>query len=153
MGDHFKLVGSAFKFVGSVFKLVGSVTPSVLSGWAAQYVGLFKQTVVFPPDPSDRTTDTAVAIGTVLAIVAALICRFWPEKRLLACALGLLILSLVMTAAGAWANYRLGHPITREFSDFLFSAWSAAGTVASWMLTVLFATLYAMRAGSRRAQQ
>jgi hypothetical protein len=134
--------------MGDLFKLVGSVTPSVLSGWAAQYVGLFKQTVIFPPDPSARTTNTTVAIGTVLAIVATSICRFWPKKRLVVFALGLLILSLLMIAVGFWANYRIDHPITREFSDILFSVWNVTGPIAvvSCMLTVLFATLYTMRA-------
>jgi hypothetical protein len=136
--------------MGPLFKFLGSVTPSVASGWAAQMTGLFKQTVVFPPDPSNRTTNTAVAIGTVLAIVAGAICRLWSPRTLLVWIWGLLILSIAMTTLGFWADYRISHPTNREFSDLVFSAWNVAGpiTVAFWMLTVLFATLYAMRIGS-----
>ena len=130
--------------MADILKLVGSVAPSVLSGWAAQYVGLFKQTMVFRPDVSDRTTNTTVAIGTVLAIVAALVCRFWPERRLVICLLSFLILGLVMTALGFWANSRIDYPTTRAFSGLLFSAWNVTGPIAvvSWMLFVLFGTLY-----------
>ncbi len=132
--------------MADLFKSIANVEPNVLSGWVAQWAGLFKGTLLFPPDASDTTTVTEVAIGTFFAVVATLLCRSWPVARLKRSAVCLLGLAVALIAFDLWARYRLDHPTTRKFSDFLSSAWeiSAPLTVVACVLTILFAILVAM---------
>jgi undecaprenyl pyrophosphate phosphatase UppP len=134
-------------------RTIASVVPSVLGGWVAQWADLFRDTLLFPPQTTDLTIKTGVAVATFLAVVVALLCSQWPRQWVLAFAIVLLCVSITaLSLIIMWIEVRLTHPSSRELQEYLMQTWSTIGwvTVVTLVLTVQFATLYAMSATVKR---
>lgn len=134
------------------FSTIANISPALLLGWASAWVGLFDDTFLIRPGASHQVNTTAVAISTVLAVIAGLLCRTARLSILRYTAIAFLVVTIILAIGCYICRTLLSYPAPRGTIIDLANLWDGLSIafLISTVLTVMFAILSAIRTLTRR---